>query len=104
MKKEESESLKEENKNEEGQYNQLPQIISQTMNTPLSYPALHGAGGFFAPVFHTHTGPTILGVPSLCSFNSVTNFIAWMYLFNFHYFSIKDFKYHTVANEINNEG
>ncbi len=50
-------------------------MIPQSINTSLSYPALHGTGGYFGPVFHT--GPaTILGVSQLCSFNSVTNFIS----------------------------
>lgn len=48
--------------------------FSQGMNTSLSYPALHGTAGYFGPVFHT--GPSILGVPSLCSFNSVANFMS----------------------------
>lgn len=77
MKKEESESLKEENKNEEGQHNQLPQLIPQAMNASISYPVLHaGGGGFYTPMFHPHPVPTILGVPSLCSINSVTNFMS----------------------------
>lgn len=67
--------------------------LSQGMNTSLSYPALHGTTGYFGPVFHT--GPSILGVPSLCSFNSVANFMSWnifvIFLLDFLLLFIKDF-------------
>ena len=48
--------------------------IHNPMSTPMSYPALHNGGRFFGPVFHP--GAALLGVSSLFSFNSVTNFMS----------------------------